>query len=220
MITSFQLLTESDCEKLKVELEKFKFSDGKNSATGRAKEIKANFQLEATAAGTGYIFDEVKKIVMANSFVQQNILPCAFPRIFANYYRGGHHYDWHVDHAYINQIRTDFSFTIFLQNPELYEGGFLEMRLPDGEVQSFKLPEGHIVIYPTGQLHRVTEVTSGFRLSIVGWMKSAFSSSEDRQIWSEYVDLQTLLREEYDPSTEHINHMNQFRQKLLRRLVD
>lgn len=219
MISTIELFTENDCKSIRAELEKFKFADGKDTASGAAKEIKDNFQLEATIPDARYIFDGIIKIIKSHPFLKKNVEPVAFPRIFANYYSGGHKYDWHVDAALMNGMRTDFSFTISMIDPNTYEGGALELDMGDGEIQSFRLPVGHMVIYPTGQLHRVTEVTSGFRLSIVGWMQSAFSDLEDRGLNAEYIDLMEHFTKKYDLDWPEKNKLYQFKQKLVRRLL-
>lgn len=219
MITSFELLSKEDCHGLRAELEKFKFIDGKTTANGYAKELKENFQLEGANPEAAYIFDQVKGVLLKNPTIRKFFLPVSFPRMFANYYAGGHRYDWHIDLALMNGMRTDFSFTIALGNPDTYEGGALEMKLPNGEIAEYRLDEGHIVLYPTGQLHRVTEVTSGFRLSIVGWLQSALGDKEDRELHAEYVDLMNFVVEKYEPSWEDLNNFNQFKQKFIRRLL-
>lgn len=219
MITTLEILSKEDCQKLREELEKFKFSDGKTSASGRARDIKDNYQLEGSRSDAEYIFDGIKKLLNKHPFLANKVAPVAYPRIFANYYAGGQHYGWHVDTALMNGMRTDFSFTISLKEPDTYEGGALEMKLANGEIQSFRLPAGHMVIYPTGQLHRVTEVTSGFRLSIVGWIQSAYSDEEDRNLVSEYSDLMSFMSDKYQLDLEQSNRFSQFKQKLVRRLL-
>ena len=124
-----------------------------------------------------------------------------------------------VDTALINNLRTDYSFTIFLKDPSTYEGGVLEMKMQDGQVQQFKLPAGQMVLYPTGQLHRVTEVTSGSRRCIVGWMQSAFADSEDRALNAEFCELMNFAKEDLQLGWDDMNRFNQFKQKLVRRLL-
>ena len=216
MISTVELLSLDDCRKIRQELEKFNFTDGKNSATGYVKDLKSNYQLESTVDGVAYIFDGIKDVIRKNSYIDGHIMPEEFPRMFANYFSGGHHYNWHVDLAMINGLRTDYSFTLSLCDPKTYEGGELEMQLNNGETMSFKLPEGHMVLYPTGQLHRVTEVTSGHRLSIVGWITSAIGDTEQRHLFGEFVELMDLVKSKYDPDWTIMNKFNQFRQKLLR----
>ena len=219
MINVVELLSREDCEKVLAELEKFQFTSGKNSATGRAKEVKDNFQLESTRSDCAYIFDGIKRVLDNHSFLKTHIAQVAYPRLFANYYSGGHSYGWHVDQAIINGMRTDYSFTICLKDPDSYEGGILQMKMHDNSIQGYKLPQGHMVIYPTGQLHRVTEVTSGSRVSIVGWMQSIFPDLEDRLLQTEYIELFRFLRDDCKLDWDDLNRFSQFQQKLIRRLL-
>ena len=85
---------------------------------------------------------------------------------FASYREGGH-YDWHVDVALMSRIRTDLSFTICLSDKDSYEGGQLEIEMPNGSKTKFKGEKGVCIIYPSGLLHKVHRVTSGERRVIV-----------------------------------------------------
>jgi len=98
----------------------------------------------------------------------------------------GSHYDWHVDKMPIptpyntsdsgsqDSLIRKISFTIFLNDPNEYEGGELdiEVRGPtsDKRYDTFKHPEGTIVVFPSSKWHRVRPVTSGVRKSLVGWV--------------------------------------------------
>ena len=219
MIATFELLTLEDCQKIKLELEKFKFIDGKTSASGYAKDLKENFQLESTRSDSAYIFNGIKKVLLDHPYIRDNIFPQNFPRMFANYYSGGHRYDWHVDMAFMTGMRTDYSFTISLTDPESYEGGTLELELDDGSIQECRLAPGHMIIYPTGVLHRVTQVTSGNRLSIVGWIQSTVSDTEDRALFAEFIQLMTFTKEKFDPHWSDMNRFNKFKQKFYRRIL-
>jgi PKHD-type hydroxylase len=68
-------------------------------------------------------------------------------------------------------VRTDVSFTLFLSDPETYDGGALVIETSGGE-DEIKLPAGSLVAYPSTTLHRVAEVTRGERLAAVGWARS------------------------------------------------
>ena len=87
-------------------------------------------------------------------------------------YNPGQDYDWHQDEVTSDDgLRLDVSTTLFLSNPDEYEGGELELRFGDFGV-SIKLPAGHAVIYPTGIIHRVRRVTSGVRRVVHWWDES------------------------------------------------
>jgi PKHD-type hydroxylase len=87
-------------------------------------------------------------------------------------YRAGQSYGWHSDEVVSSDgLRLDVSTTLFLNNPDEYDGGELDLRFGDFCV-SVKLPAGYAVIYPTGLLHRVQPVKSGIRKVIHWWDQS------------------------------------------------
>ena len=90
------------------------------------------------------------------------------------------YYGPHVDIPYISSGRRDFSFTIFLNKPNEYEGGELILYIPP-ETKKIKLNQGDIVIYPTKYLHEVKEVTKGERMVCVGWIESKVESDDERE---------------------------------------
>ena len=94
MITTIELLSSSDCDRILTELEKFKFTDGKRSAIGRAKDHKENFQLESTNSKAAYIFKGVTKLLDNHPYLRLHVSQIIYPRIFANYYSGGNYYGW------------------------------------------------------------------------------------------------------------------------------
>jgi PKHD-type hydroxylase len=100
-------------------------------------------------------------------------------------YETGGHYNLHIDSVEINNLRTDHSMTLFLNEPSEYEGGELVLSLSD-TVQKIKEPAGMLVIYPTGLLHEVTEVTSGHRRVAIMWSQSLI---DDYLLRSQVIDL-------------------------------
>jgi PKHD-type hydroxylase len=79
------------------------------------------------------------------------------------------------------RIRTDLSLTLFLSDPETYEGGSLVVEGLDGDRQA-KLSAGSLVLYPTGALHEVEPVSSGVRLACVGWVQCLIRRPDQREI--------------------------------------
>jgi len=118
-----------------------------------------------------------------------------FPPLF-NRYRGGEAFGNHVDNA-IRQspvtgarIRTDLSATLFLTEPEEYEGGELMIEDTYG-VHAAKLPAGHMVLYPSTSLHHVKPVTSGARIASVFWVQSMVRDDGERTL---LFDLDTAIQ--------------------------
>jgi PKHD-type hydroxylase len=87
-------------------------------------------------------------------------------------------------------IRTDVSFTLFLADPDSYDGGELVIESAAGE-EEIKLPAGHLVAYASTSLHRVAPVTRGERLVAVGWAQSYLRDAAQREM---LFDLETAKR--------------------------
>jgi PKHD-type hydroxylase len=103
-------------------------------------------------------------------------------------------YGTHVDDALMGGMRTDISFTLFLSDPESYDGGELVTESHAGE-QPFKLPAGSLVLYPSTTLHRVEPVTRGSRLAAVGWVRSLVRDPARREL---LFDLDTARKALFD----------------------
>ncbi|WP_449474018.1 Fe2+-dependent dioxygenase [Sphingobium chungangianum] len=109
-----------------------------------------------------------------------------FPPLF-NSYEGGQAFGVHVDNAVRVQagtgfrVRSDLSMTVFLEDPQSYDGGELTVETNFG-VQRVKLPAGHAVLYPSSSLHRVEPVTRGRRIASFFWLQSMVRDDAARQM--------------------------------------
>ena len=109
-----------------------------------------------------------------------------FPPLF-NRYRGGEAFGTHIDNAIrIHRasefrVRTDLSATLFLEEPETYEGGELVVEDNLG-ANAVKLPAGHLLLYPSSSLHRVEPVTKGARVASFFWVQSMVRDDGARTI--------------------------------------
>jgi PKHD-type hydroxylase len=99
------------------------------------------------------------------------------------------------------RVRTDLSCTVFLNDPDDYEGG--ELVAQDHETRHrIKLSAGHAVLYPGNTLHEVTPVTRGQRLACFFWVESMVRSDDQRRILSD-LDMNLLkLREQHGETPE------------------
>jgi PKHD-type hydroxylase len=86
-----------------------------------------------------------------------------------------------VDDALMGGLRTDLSFTLFLSEPETYDGGALVIE-DSFEARAIKLGAGEMILYPSTSLHRVEPVTRGSRLAVVGWVQSRVRDAGRREI--------------------------------------
>jgi PKHD-type hydroxylase len=113
----------------------------------------------------------------------------AFPVVVApplmTRYKPGMKYGAHTDAAYLQlptgYIRSDLSCTIFLNDPEDYEGGELHIQLGDAHLH-FKLKPGEAIIYPSDTLHEVMPVTKGERLVAITFIQSRIQDPFERTL--------------------------------------
>ena len=151
--------------------------DGAKTAGALAKSPKTNAQLgdnDPTAVALGA--EILRRLGSHPLFVSAALPNKIYPPKF-NRYADGATYGAHVDSALMRSprgettIRSDISATLFLSEPEDYEGGELQVEGPFG-VQAVKLAAGDLVLYPSSSLHRVTPVTEGARVASFFWIES------------------------------------------------
>jgi PKHD-type hydroxylase len=154
------------------------FTSGKATAGWYARDIKSNDQSKGPAALAA--MELIKSTLLTHGVFVSAARPKSFVKTLLSRYQPGMHYGTHVDDALMGGVRTDLSFTLFLSDPNSYEGGELVIEGHDGDTE-VKLPAGSLVLYPTTSLHRVNEVIKGERLAIVGWVRSFIRSAEQRE---------------------------------------
>ena len=148
------------------------------------------------------------------------VLPRRFaPPLFARYVPGME-FGTHMDNPLMgpDHLRSDVSVTIFLSEPEDYDGGELVMETTGGEA-AYKLPAGSAVTYPTTMLHRVEPVTRGTREVAVTWAQSLVRRADQREI---LFDLERVGRTifERDGKSEEFDLINKSTANLRRMWVD
>jgi PKHD-type hydroxylase len=160
------------------------FVDGQKTAGFRAKRVKHNEQLSPKDDSRASIDKLVVAALQRNAEFQRFVLPKAIQRPLFSRYSIGMDYGLHVDDALMgsgHKLRSDVSVTVFLSNPDDYEGGELEMTSPFG-LQEVKQPAGWAVAYPSSTLHRVKPVIAGERLAAVTWVQSYVADPARREI--------------------------------------
>lgn len=168
------------------------WSDGRATAAGRAMAAKNNDQALASGPAKG-VLETLSRAILDHETVRSAAQPAALARIMLNRYGEGMEYGAHVDAPYIDGVRTDLSFTLFLSGPEEYDGGDLIIDSAGAE-DLVKLTAGSLVLYPATSLHRVTPVTRGLRIACVGWIKSRIRSADDRAALFELDRIDADLR--------------------------
>ncbi|MBD8471571.1 MULTISPECIES: Fe2+-dependent dioxygenase [unclassified Sphingomonas] len=161
--------------------------DGNATSGVQSALAKRNEQLPEESAAAkdagGMILDALGQSAL---FIAAALPLKVFPPLF-NRYAGGQDFGLHVDTAIRIRrgsdfrIRSDLSATLFLDDPESYDGGELVIEDQFGP-QSVKLPAGHMVVYPASSLHRVTPVTRGVRTASFFWLQSMVRDDGARRI--------------------------------------
>lgn len=196
-----RLLDEQQLAAARDLLSKGDFHDGKLTAGQAARKVKNNLELSQQSQWVQALNNLVMTPLVSHPLFQSAVLPqrIATP-IYARYTKGMS-YGYHIDDPVMGgspKYRSDVSFTIFLNNPDEYEGGDLEIQTTYGS-ECYKLTAGDVVVYPSSSLHRVREVTAGTRLVAISW-------------------IQSMIR---DPARREILHnMNQAREQLLQEKPD
>ena len=183
------VLSEPELQWLRATLADMPFVDGKLTAGDQAARVKHNEEVdirhpEAMQHLARLFMTAYGRHPVFRSAAQP--LHVAAP-VFARY-RPGMAYGDHVDETVMGmsgkRFRADVATTLFINDPDRYEGGELVIRTSFGE-QRIKRPAGQAVLYPASSLHRVTEVTSGERLVAVSWIQSMVRDPAKRELLHE-----------------------------------
>jgi PKHD-type hydroxylase len=168
-------------------LDQAEWIDGRVTAGHQSARAKDNQQLPEDSPVARQIGDAILAALQRTPLFISAALPLrVFPPLF-NRYQGGHSFDTHVDNAIRHvtgtphRIRTDLSATLFLSNPDDYDGGELIVEDTYG-VHSVKLPAGHMILYPATSLHHVRPVTRGARVASFFWIQSMVREDAERAL--------------------------------------
>jgi PKHD-type hydroxylase len=194
MLCIGNVLNAEQLTNVRARIDTLTFVDGRQTAGWAARLVKRNEQAEA-----GEQLDSVRHVIgealAANELFGLAARPKELTPIMISRYSGGEQrYGTHVDDALMRGMRSDLSFTLFLANPDSYDGGELVIEQSAGE-HSFKLEAGAMIVYPTTTLHRVEPVTRGCRIVAFGWVRSFVRSAERREI---LFDLELARRQLFD----------------------
>ena len=182
--------------------------DGKATVGPQGAQVKRNQQL-ADASPLRHQLGEIVLAALAqNPLYHSAVLPLrTLPPRF-NRYRGGGQYGFHIDGSVMSvaavagqppaSLRTDVSCTLFLCDPDEYDGGELIVNDTYGE-HEVKLPAGDLIVYPSSSLHRVEPVTRGARLASFFWVQSLVRDDSQRQLLFELdASIQALTQADVD----------------------
>ena len=184
-------------------LEGAQWTDGRETVGAQGAQVKRNLQLPDASPLRAELAAEVLAALAANPLYHAAVLPAkTMPPLF-NRYEGGGEYGMHVDGAAMSLgdgewLRSDVSCTLFLCEPDEYDGGELVISDTYGE-HGVKLQAGDLILYPSSSLHRVTPVTRGARVAAFFWIQSMVRDGEQRRMLFEMdTAIEALRRSQAD----------------------
>lgn len=223
LITIADVLTGAELTALRADLEAGNWVDGERSAGRQAREVKRNRQIapddplhKRWALPIGQALG--RSLVFMRAARPRHTLPPLFSR-----YEGGETYGLHVDNALRSagtmQLRADLAATLFLSDPDSYDGGELSIETRFGP-QTVKLPAGHMVLYPASSRHQVTPVTRGCRLAAIFWIQSMIRDDAARELLFELDEATRSLGDEIGVNDPRVLTLSATLQNLLRRWAE
>lgn len=179
------------------------WADGRETVGPQGAKVKRNLQLPDASPLREQLGREVLDALARHPLYHAATLPLRTLTPRFNRYEGGGQYGFHIDGAVMalpggEQLRSDISCTLFLAEPEEYDGGELVISDTYGE-HEVKLPAGDIIIYPSSSLHRVMPVTRGARIAAFFWVQSLVRDDSKRRMLFELdTAIQTLTHTDAD----------------------
>ena len=195
ILTLPELVTPDELALIKQKIATVPFIEGKATAGELLKSVKNNQQIPWNHPVMKEITDLVMRALGRCDAFMSLAQPRRLAAMLVSRYEPGMAYGAHVDAPIMgepNHVRSDVSFTLFLNEPDTYQGGELAFENGSGET-AFKLPARSAICYPTGQLHRVRPVEQGERLAVVGWVQSLVREPAIRELLHDLSEARELL---------------------------
>ncbi|AKF86113.1 Fe(II)-dependent oxygenase [Myxococcus fulvus 124B02] len=200
-----KVLTASEVAHCRQVMEQADWADGRITAGHQSGQVKKNLQLPEGSAAARELGERVlagleKSALFLSAALPQRIFPPLFNRYDASMSFGSH-----VDNAIRRipgsgqRVRTDVSATLFLSEPDSYDGGELVVEDTYGH-HAVKLPAGDLILYPATSLHHVTPVTRGARLASFFWIQSMVRDVSQRALLFDLDASITQLNQEVPKS--------------------
>ena len=182
-----EVLTKAQVADLRRLIDAGAWVDGNVTSGAQSALAKRNEQLPEASTEARQAGERILDALSRNPLFVTAALPqTVFPPLF-NRYGGGQTFGLHIDNAVRQsgdgrvRIRSDLSATLFLTEPEDYDGGELLVEDTYG-VHEVKLPAGDMILYPASSLHQVRAVTRGARVSSFFWIQSMIRDDAQRSL--------------------------------------
>ena len=187
LLTVPGVLDRPSLERLRGLLGAAEWADGRITAGTQSEQVKRNRQLPESAPQASEARGIVLEGIARSGLFFTAALPQkVYPPLF-NRYESGMDFGSHIDNAVRTfaqtgqHVRTDISVTLFLTQPEDYDGGELVVEDSYGS-HSIKLSAGDMVLYPGTSVHHVRPVTRGTRAASFFWVQSMVRDDAKRAL--------------------------------------
>jgi PKHD-type hydroxylase len=220
-----EVLTPSALARCRAIVEAADWADGKITAGTQSEQVKNNRQLaedsEAARAARAIVLDGLGKSAL---FITGALPKKTYPPLFNRYDGASNAFGNHIDNSVRTSpitgawVRTDLSATLFLSEPEEYDGGELVIEDTFGS-QSVKLAAGDLILYPASSVHRVAPVTRGCRLASFFWVESMVRDDARRRLLFD-LDMSILILRDTNGDTEPVINLTGCYHNLLRMWAD
>ncbi len=189
------VLNADELQAIRRGLEAATWTDGRQTVGVQGAQVKRNLQVDADDPARAQLSALIETAVRRHPLFFAAALPLRILTPRFNCYQQGGTYGMHVDGAVMQvdaqtHLRSDLSCTVFLSDPDTYQGGELVIRDTYGE-HDVKLAAGDAILYPAGSLHQVTPVTQGQRLASFFWVQSMVRDPQQRSL---LFDMDTAIQ--------------------------
>ncbi|OTG68561.1 Fe2+-dependent dioxygenase [Acinetobacter sp. ANC 4470] len=220
-----EVLTKQQVTELRQQLDASQaWIHGQQSAGSQAQKIKHNLQIDVNSIIYQSLAPKILHAIQQNPLVKSAALPKHILSPLFNSYQHDGSYGNHVDSAVQystatgQAIRTDVSLTLFLSEPDEYEGGELVVEDHYGS-HDVKLDAGDAILYPATSLHRVEAVTAGKRVAAFTWLQSMVKDDWQRSMLFN-LDMTIMKLRQQVGDSEEIIHLTSHYHNLLRQWGD
>ena len=219
------LLSKEEVAHCRARLEAAEWVDGAETAGEQSRLAKRNRQVREGSPVAVELGDVILDALGRSRLFLSAALPLkTFPPLF-NRYETGDGFGTHVDNAIRPvrgspvRVRTDLSCTLFLTEPDAYDGGELVIEGAFG-AQEVKLAAGDLLLYPGSSLHHVTPVTLGARISSFFWVQSMVRDETERALLFDLDQSVQALAQEHGHAHQLTVRLTGVYHNLIRRFAD
>jgi PKHD-type hydroxylase len=179
------VLSKQQVQEFRRRLAQADWIDGRATVGAQGAQVKRNRQLPEQSPLAQELGGVITQALANHPLFFAAVLPLRILPPYFNSYAGGEHYGMHIDGAIrmrpgtANAMRADVSSTLFLSEPDEYDGGELVVSDAYG-THEVKLDAGDLIVYPSSSVHRVEPVTRGERVSSFMWTQSMVRDDAER----------------------------------------